>query len=80
MRNHSNVPEICPNAYTLLVTGAGLADTTFTLDDLKTKFPKVHVTTVIQCNGNRREDYHFIDGETPAFGPPHWFVSMHYLV
>lgn len=27
---------------------------------------------MIQCNGNRREDYHYLDGKTPAFGPPHW--------
>ena len=35
------------------------------------------VWTVIQCNGNRREDYHYVDhgpnaGKQPAFGPPHW--------
>ena len=47
----------------------------FTLEDLKTKFPKVDVTTVIQCNGNRREDCHYVDGETPAFGPPHWVAG-----
>ena len=33
------------------------------------------VTSVIQCNGNRREDFHFIDGKTPAFGPPHWVAG-----
>ena len=33
------------------------------------------MTTVIQCNGNRREDYHYVDGETPAFGPPHWVAG-----
>lgn len=30
---------------------------------------------MIQCNGNRREDMHFVDGETPAFGPPHWVAG-----
>ena len=35
----------------------------FTLNDLKTKFDVVDVTTVIQCNGNRREDFHYLDGE-----------------
>ena len=45
--------------YTLTVTGEGMTETVFTLEDLKTKFPKVDVTTVIQCNGNRREDFHY---------------------
>merc|ERR1712037_1033547 len=52
-----------------------MKETVFTLEDLKTKFPKVDVTTVIQCNGNRREDFHYLDGETPAFGPPHWVAG-----
>ena len=52
-----------------------LNETEFTLDDLKTKFEKVDVTTVIQCNGNRREDFHYVDGKTPAFGPPHWVAG-----
>ena len=30
---------------------------------------------MIQCNGNRREDYHYVDGVNPAFGPPHWVVG-----
>ena len=47
----------------------------FTLEDLKTKFESVDITTVIQCNGNRREDFHYVDGETPAFGPPHWVAG-----
>lgn len=72
VRNHCHVPDIDPEEYTLTVCGAGLNETTFTLHDLKTKFEPVDVHTVIQCNGNRREDYHMIDGETPAFGPPHW--------
>ncbi len=74
MRNHSTVPDIKAEEYELLVTGAGLRDTTFTLDQLK-RMPRTEVTSVIQCNGNRREDYHFIDGKTPAFGPPHWVAG-----
>ena len=42
------------------MTGEGMTETVFTLEDLKTKFPKVDVTTVIQCNGNRREDFHYL--------------------
>mmetsp|Transcript_147404 Transcript_147404/g.274737 ORF Transcript_147404/g.274737 Transcript_147404/m.274737 type:complete len:694 (+) Transcript_147404:70-2151(+) len=75
VRNHSSVPVIDAEEYQLTVKGVGLDETVFTLEDLKTKFPKVDVTTVIQCNGNRREDYHYLDGETPAFGPPHWVAG-----
>jgi len=71
VRNHCAVPDIDPEEYRLLVTGNGCEDTSFTLEQLKA-FPKVSVTSVVQCNGNRREDYHLLDGETPAFGPPHW--------
>ena len=75
VRNHCAVPEIDPEDYTLTITGEGLEETTFTLKDLMTKFKKVDVTTVIQCNGNRREDFHYADGKTPAFGPPHWVAG-----
>lgn len=44
VRNHSTVPDIKENEYKLLVTGAGLNDTYFTLEDLKSKFPKVEVS------------------------------------
>jgi len=57
------------------ICGSGVQETNFTLEELKSKFPKHDVTTVIQCNGNRREDYHYHDGETPAFGPPHWVAG-----
>jgi len=74
VRNHCHVPDIDPEEYTLTVKGEGLKETVFTLEDLK-KLPKTEVTTVIQCNGNRREDIHYIDGLTPAFGPPHWVAG-----
>ena len=60
VRNHCAVPDIDPDQYTLTITGEGLQETVFKLEDLKTKFPKVDVTTVIQCNGNRREDFHYL--------------------
>jgi len=75
VRNHCHVPNIDPQEYTLTITGEGLTETVFTLEDLKTKFESVDITTVIQCNGNRREDFHYVDGETPAFGPPHWVAG-----
>jgi sulfite oxidase len=75
VRNHSAVPNIDPDDYLLTIEGEGVEKTTFTLNDLKTKFKKVDVTTVIQCNGNRREDFHYLDGKTPSFGPPHWVAG-----
>ena len=75
VRNHNAVPDIDPDEYTLTIIGEGMTEHVFTLNDLKTKFDIVDVTTVIQCNGNRREDFHYLDGETPAFGPPHWVAG-----
>lgn len=75
VRNHSAVPDVNVDDYVLTIEGDGVNTTTYTYDDLKTKFDKVDVTTVIQCNGNRREDFHYIDGKTPAFGPPHWVAG-----
>merc|ERR1740130_1116641 len=59
VRNHGLVPDIDPADYELTVCGMGVKETTFTLEQLKA-FPRVDVTTVIQCNGNRREDYHYV--------------------
>merc|ERR1719162_1689576 len=39
VRNHSAVPVIDPEDYLLTVSGEGMTETTFTLEDLKTKFP-----------------------------------------
>jgi sulfite oxidase len=75
VRNHCAVPNIDPNEYRLTINGYDVQETVFTLHDLKTKFQKVDVTTVIQCNGNRREDFHYLDGKNPAFGPPHWVAG-----
>jgi len=75
VRNHNAVPVVDTKDYTLTVSGEMCKETVFTYEDLKTKFPKHEVTTVIQCNGNRREDFHYYDGETPAFGPPHWVAG-----
>lgn len=56
MRNHLPVPHIDVEDYNLEIGGIGLRETSLTLDDLKTKFPKVSVTAAIQCAGNRRAD------------------------
>ena len=75
VRNHSAVPEIDVDEYTLTIEGDGVKTTTFSYEDLKNNFDKVDIHSVIQCNGNRREDFHYVDGKTPAFGPPHWVAG-----
>jgi len=56
VRNHLPVPKIDLEDYTLEVGGIGVRESSLTLEDLKTKFPKVSVTASIQCAGNRRAD------------------------
>lgn len=72
MRNHLAVPDIDPAEYVLVVKGKGIKKHKFTLEDLKTKFPKHEVTTTLQCAGNRREDMH---GDHKIFIAPHWVVG-----
>ncbi len=80
------MPQVDLEDYALTIKGAegtGLKETELTYEDLLKdvkdggKFERHSVTTVIQCNGNRREDYHYVKsgpfaGKQPAFGPPHW--------
>ena len=73
MRNHLAVPDIDPKEYVLVVKGKGIKKHKFTLEDLKTKFPKHEVTTTLQCAGNRREDLHSEDHK--IFIAPHWVVG-----
>ena len=57
-RNHHPVPHISAEDYRLTITGLGLRgeDLVLSLDDIKTKFPKVSVAVAIQCGGNRRSE------------------------
>ena len=70
VRNHLAVPVIEEDEYRLEVKGIGVTSHTFTLEDLKTKFPKYEVVSTLQCAGNRRED--FQDEERQIFISPHW--------
>ncbi|CAI5728720.1 unnamed protein product [Hyaloperonospora brassicae] len=60
VRNHLPVPDVDVATFTLEIAGPGGAEkpshTTFTLDELKTKFRHHTVTTTIQCAGNRRAE------------------------
>lgn len=73
VRNHLAVPDIDPKEYVLIVKGKGLKKHKFTLEDLKTKFPKHEVVSALQCAGNRREDLHSEDHK--IFIAPHWVVG-----
>lgn len=51
------MPDLTPEEYVLEVEGIGISGTkTLTLEDLKTKFPKVTITAALQCAGNRRSE------------------------
>mmetsp|Transcript_24922 Transcript_24922/g.64295 ORF Transcript_24922/g.64295 Transcript_24922/m.64295 type:complete len:408 (-) Transcript_24922:121-1344(-) len=57
VRGHHPVPEISETEYKLTVRGRGLAEPrefTFTLEQLKTIFPKHEVVATLQCGGNGR--------------------------
>ncbi|XP_022711674.1 sulfite oxidase-like [Varroa jacobsoni] len=57
VRNHLPVPLIDPSEYKLEIEGIGIKGTKeLTLDELKTKFPKVTITATLQCAGNRRSE------------------------
>jgi len=56
IRNHLPVPHIDEDEYELEITGLNVRETKLTLNDLKTKFPKVSVTATIMCAGNRRSE------------------------
>jgi len=75
VRNHLAVPDIDPDEYVLIVKGKGIKKHKFTLNDLKTKFPKHEVVTTLQCAGNRREDLHGVDGDRKIFIAPHWVIG-----
>lgn len=72
VRNHLAVPDIDPDDYVLVVKGKGLKKHKFTLDDLKTLFPKHEVVSTLQCAGNRREDLH---ADRKIYISPHWVVG-----
>lgn len=55
VRNHLPVPEVDLESYELEISGVGIKNRTFTLQDLK-NLPKHSITASIQCAGNRRSE------------------------
>lgn len=55
VRHHFWVPRIDEASYQLTIdVGDGSDEKTYTLSDLRTKFPQHTITAVLQCSGNRR--------------------------
>lgn len=54
VRNHGNIPVIDPLNYRLTVDGLVRKPLTLTMKELQENFPKVEVTSTMQCAGNRR--------------------------
>ncbi|KRX65548.1 putative sulfite oxidase, mitochondrial, partial [Trichinella sp. T9] len=59
-RNHHAIPTVDERNYKLKVSGVGLEEREFTLEDLKTKFQPVSVVVTLQCAGNRRQDFNAV--------------------
>lgn len=57
VRNHMWVPRVDdPTTHTLTVELMDGTTTTYTLQELKARFPQRSVTAVLQCSGNRRSN------------------------
>ena len=57
VRNHLPTPDLSAEEYELdIASDLQKLENTFTLADLKSKFPKVEITSSIQCGGNRRAE------------------------
>ena len=48
----------------------GIKATSFSLEDIMTKFDKYEVISALQCAGNRQEDY--VTEHRPLYVAPHW--------
>ncbi|KAI0925841.1 hypothetical protein AcV5_008464 [Taiwanofungus camphoratus] len=59
-RNHGPVQDYDEDNFTVHVTGAVHADTSFSVKQLRTSFPKAEVVAALQCAGNRRKEMNTI--------------------
>mmetsp|Transcript_10941 Transcript_10941/g.27610 ORF Transcript_10941/g.27610 Transcript_10941/m.27610 type:complete len:582 (-) Transcript_10941:75-1820(-) len=57
VRGHHPIPDIDAATYTITIKGRGIQNQTFTLEELKSKFPKHEVVTTLQCGGNNRAEF-----------------------
>ena len=56
LRNHLTVPSLDEDSFSLEIESIDGNEVSFTLEDIKNKFPKTSTTATIQCGGNRRAD------------------------
>ena len=67
VRNHGTIPEVVPGSYRLSAPGVAERPRELWLEEIRDEFPKVIVTTTVQCAENRREglmEAYPIPGET----------------
>ena len=66
-RNRGTIPGVVPGSYRLSVSGVAERPLELWLEEIRDEFPKVTVTTTVQCAENRREglmEAYPIPGET----------------
>jgi len=66
VRNHMWVPETSLPNHTITIELPNGEERSYTLQDLKAKFPEVNITATLQCSGNRRK--HMSEESRPANG------------
>lgn len=67
VRNHGTIPEVVPGSNRLSASGVAERPLELWLEEIRDEFPKVIVTTTVQCAENRREglmEAYPIPGET----------------
>jgi sulfite oxidase len=67
VRNHGTIPEMDPDSYRLYVSGVAERPLELSLEEIRDEFPKVTITTTVQCGVNWREglmEAYPIPGET----------------
>ena len=73
VRNHNIVTRIDATNWELEIeanASCGLKSRTYTLDELKTRFKRMEVVSVLQCAGNRQAG--FVWRDRPLYVAPHW--------
>lgn len=56
VRNHLPVPTVDPRSYRLHISGEGVRERSYTLEELKQKFRRHSIDATLQCSGNRRSE------------------------
>ena len=56
VRNHHPVPVVSAESHSITLSGIGLGNgKSFSLEEIKQRYPKVEVVSTLQCGGNRRQ-------------------------